>query len=99
MMLKRSYIAALISAVMLFCQSSFAASAKTYQVTGSIVEVNDKVIVVQKGDERWEIAREPDTRVKGNLKVGQKVTVHYRMNATSAEVKSPAASDTKSSKN
>jgi len=35
-----------------------AESAKTYQVTGPVVELNEKTIVVQKGDERWEIARD-----------------------------------------
>ena len=34
-----------------------AAPAKTYHVTGPILELTDKTIVVQKGDERWEIAR------------------------------------------
>jgi hypothetical protein len=81
-------IVAVLSALLLFAQASLGASAKTYQVTGPIVELTDKVIVVQKGDERWEIARNPDTRVKGQLKVGQKVTVHYRMSAASVETKS-----------
>jgi len=89
----RSQIAAIISALLLFCHGSFAATAKTYQVTGPIVELTDKVIVVEKGDERWEIARDPNTKVHGDLKVGQKVTVHYRMTATSAETK-PSADKT-----
>ena len=40
-----------------------------------------------KGDERWEIARDENTKSKGQLKVGQKVTIHYRMTATSVETK------------
>ena len=56
-------------------------------MTGPILELNDKTIVVQKGDERWEIARDESLKTKGNLKVGQKVTVHYRMTATSVESK------------
>ena len=96
---KRKMIA-LLSALLLFVQqSSFAATAKTYQVTGPIVELTDKVIVVQKGDERWEIARDENTKVKGALKVGEKVTVHYRMNAASVDTKAGASgSDLKSSK-
>jgi hypothetical protein len=68
--------------------SSYAApAAKTYQVTGPVLEVTDTKIVVQKGDEKWEIARSADTKVKGELKVGQKVTIEYRMSATAVEVK------------
>ncbi len=66
---------------------AWAQSAKTYQVTGPVLELNDKVIVVQKGTERWEIARDEKTRVDGDLKVGTKVTIHYRMTAVSVEPK------------
>jgi hypothetical protein len=52
-----------------------------------IVELTDKMIVVQKGDERWEIDRTAETKVAGELKVGQKVTVYYRMQATKVETK------------
>ena len=65
----------------------FAAGPNTYQVTGPVLEVNDNAIVVQKGKEKWEIARDKDTKVTGDLKVGEKVTVQYTMKATSIEVK------------
>lgn len=64
-----------------------AAPVKTYQVTGPILELTDTKIVVQKGDEKWEIARSPETKVDGALKVGAKVTIHYVMTAKSVEVK------------
>src|SRR5947207_6555452 len=64
-----------------------AEAAKTYQVTGPILELTDKAIVIKKGDERWEIARDEKTRVEGELKVGSKVTIHYRMIAVSVESK------------
>ena len=64
-----------------------AESAKTYQVTGPVLEVTEKTIVVQKGDERWEVARDEKTRIDGELKVGDKVTIHYRMMAVSVESK------------
>jgi hypothetical protein len=67
-------------------QHAFAAT-KTYQVTGKVLEMNDKMIVVQKGDERWEIAREASTKLNGVVKVGEKVTIHYRMTAVSVESK------------
>ncbi len=66
---------------------ALAAAPKTYQVTGPVLEVRDDVIVVQKGKEKWEIARAADTKVKGDLKVGAKVTIEYRMTATAVEVK------------
>ena len=65
-----------------------AAATKTYQVTGPVLEVRDDAIVVQKGKEKWEIARGPDVKVSGGeLKVGAKVTIEYRMTATTVEVK------------
>ena len=66
---------------------------KKYQVTGKVLEVGDDVIVVQKDDEKWEIAKDAATKVTGTLKVGAKVTIEYRMVAATAEVKEekPAA--------
>ena len=67
--------------------SAFAASAKDYQVTGPILEVSDTMIVVEKGKDRWELARDASTKASGEMKVGDKVTVHYTMTATNIEVK------------
>jgi hypothetical protein len=58
-----------------------------YQWTGSVVEVDNDHIIVQKGDEKWEFAHDKDTKVAGDLKAGAKVTVKYLMKATSIEVK------------
>jgi len=66
---------------------AFAGSIKTYQVTGPVLEVKDDVIVVQKGKEKWEIARDKTTKVTGDLKVGAKVTIQYQMKATEIEAK------------
>ncbi|MCC6608161.1 MAG: hypothetical protein IT515_00610 [Burkholderiales bacterium] len=65
-----------------------AGSAWAYQVTGPVLELTDTRIVVQKGKEKWELARTPDTKVKGDLKVGSQVTVEYSMTAKSVDVKS-----------
>ncbi len=65
----------------------FAAAPKGYQVTGPVLEVTDTMIVVQKGKDRWEVGRDADTKVTGDLKVGAKVTIYYRMVATNVEVK------------
>jgi hypothetical protein len=82
LLLKGLLCAALISSQL------FAAPApKTYQVTGPVLEVTDTKIVVQKDNEKWEIARTPETKVDGTLKVGAKVTIYYTMSAKSVEVK------------
>jgi RNase P/RNase MRP subunit p29 len=65
--------------------------AKTYQVTGPVVELTETMIVVQKGDEKWQVARDKGTKVTGDLKVGAKVTIQYRCVATDVEVKSEKA--------
>jgi hypothetical protein len=56
-------------------------------VTGPILEVNDRMIAVQKGKDRWEISRDSSTKAGGEMKVDDKVTVHYTMTATSIEAK------------
>ena len=71
------------------------AATKTYQVTGPVLEVTDDAVTVQKGKEKWEIARTPDTKVTGELKKGEKVTIEYRMTATSVEVKAGKAAKAK----
>jgi hypothetical protein len=82
----------LIAAASLALSSlTFAAGAKTYQVTGPVLEVNDSMIAVQKGKDRWEINRDSNTKVNGDLKVGEKVTVTYTMSATDVEVKAGKA--------
>jgi hypothetical protein len=74
----------------------FAASPSSYQVTGPIVEVNDSMITVMKGKEKFEVARDSSTKVTGDLKVGDKVTIMYTMTAKEIEVK--AAKTDKSKK-
>lgn len=73
--------------ILVFPALAAAAAVKTYQVTGPVLEVTDSTIVVQKGKDRWELARDKDTNVVGDLKVGNKVTIEYRMTATKVEVK------------
>lgn len=65
----------------------FSPIAFAYQVTGPVLEVTDSKIVIQKGKEKWELARSADTKVKGELKVGSKVTAEYTMSATNVEAK------------
>lgn len=61
--------------------------ADKYQVTGPVAEVTDTKIVVMKGAERFEVSRNADTKVTGDLKVGAKVTIKYVMTAATVDVK------------
>ena len=93
------YALAIAGALQLASVCAYPAEAtKTYQVTGPVLEVTDKVIVVQKGDDRWEIARDAKTKVDGELKVGNKVTIKYRMVAVSVDAGSEKSSGKKQSK-
>jgi hypothetical protein len=77
----------LVAAGSLMLSSAAFGAGKTYQVTGPVLEVNDSMVAVQKGKDRWEIARDGSTKVTGDLKVGAKVTITYTMTATEVEVK------------
>jgi hypothetical protein len=83
--MKRCLLA--LCAVLLLATVSVAAGPVLYQVTGPVLEVRDDAIVVQKGSEKWEIARDKATTIAGDLKVGSKVTVYYTMQASKVEVK------------
>jgi len=76
----------------------FAGPVKTYQVTGPVLEVTDNMIAVQKGKDRWELARDKDTKVTGDLKVGAKVTIEYGMTAAKVEVKEDKKKEDKKKK-
>ena len=82
-------------ALVLVASLALAGPPNTYQVTGPVLELKDDIIAVQKGQDKWEIARGKDTKVTGDLKVGSKVTIEYRMTATAIEVKDAKAKDTK----
>jgi hypothetical protein len=84
---KPSFLGLLCGAAILITSSINAAETKTYQVTGPVLEVTPTTITVQKGDEKWEIARNGKTKITGDLKVGAKVTIYYRMIAAEVEVK------------
>jgi len=89
--IKRSCLAALCAAALLAASSLNAADAKTYQVTGPVLEVTPTTITVQKGNDKWEIARDSKTKTSGDVKVGAKVTIYYTMAATEIEVKDAKA--------
>jgi len=90
-MLNAKVVAAAVMAGAMLAGAAHAGTAKTYQVTGPVVSATDDTIVVMKGKDKWEIARDASTKVTGELKPGAKATIEYRMTATSAEVKDAAA--------
>ena len=65
-----------------------AVSAMAAKVTGSVSEVSPTNVVIKKGRQKLDMARDASTRVEGDLRKGAKVTVEYTMTATSIEVKS-----------
>jgi hypothetical protein len=83
-------LAALPLAALLISGSAFAGAVNTYQVTGPVLETTSDSITVQKGKEKWQIAKDASTKVSGDVKVGDKVTVMYRMTAASIESKGGA---------
>ena len=80
----------LLAALSLALSSAAFAAGKDYQVTGPVLEVTDSMIAVQKGSDRWELAKDSSTKASGEVKVGDKATVHYTMTATSIESKGTA---------
>ena len=84
--MKSSAIIAVASAILGFAIPAGAVGV-TYQVTGPVLEATATKIVIQKDTEKWEIARTPDTKITGEVKVGEKVTVRYTMTAASIEAK------------
>ena len=86
-----------LTAALSLSAAAFAADATpdTYQVTGPITELTDTKIVVMKGKEKFEVARNADTKVTGELKVGAKVTIKYAMTAQTIEAKDDKAKGAK----
>lgn len=77
----------MIAGSMAVTGAAFAGSPSSYQVTGPITAVDDSMITVMKGKEKFEVARDSSTKVTGDLKVGEKVTIKYTMTAKEIEAK------------
>lgn len=89
------FVTTLIGITLFTATTAMAGPTKAYQVTGPVLEVKEDVVVVQKGKEKWEIAKDKDTKVTGDLKVGNKVTIMYTMKAATIEVKADTKKDAK----
>jgi hypothetical protein len=90
-MRKQHWLGFICGAALLAASSLNAADAKSYQVTGPVLAVTPTTITVQKGEDKWEIARDSKTKISGDLKVGAKVTIYYTMVAVEIEVKDAKA--------
>jgi hypothetical protein len=72
--------------------AGMSAAAKSYQFTGTVKSADAGTLIVEKSaKETWTFSTDKDT--KGTPKVGDKVTVYYKMVATEIEAKpaTPAA--------
>lgn len=95
MNLKITWLLAVFSVA--FSGSAVAAGAKTYEVTGTVLEATGSKVTIQKGTERWEIDIDPaTTKGSADLKVGSTVTVTYVMSAMKI---APSASSTAPAEN
>jgi hypothetical protein len=84
-----AFLSTLVLGASLLASPAFAEE-KTYQVTGPVLELSDTAITVQKGKDKWTLARSKATKITGDLKVGSKVTIMYTMTAVSIETKDDA---------
>ena len=60
--------------------------------------MNASMIVVQKGKDRWEIARDASSKIPADVKVGDKVTIDYTMTAKDVVMKPAKTATTKAQK-
>lgn len=81
-------VLAAIAAVQLIVPTVFAQN-PIYQVTGRIVQLNSGMIVVRSGSQRLVILQNKDTKVWGPFRVGDIVTIDYRMVATNIQPVGP----------
>ena len=72
--------------------SAASAAVRTYQVTGPVLEVTDSAIVVQKGSEKWEIARDVATGLRAvhlssrNMLIRGARIDRHRMDSSTADI-------------
>lgn len=82
-----------LAGAMLFATISGFAAQEQYQMTGPVLAVDDTKITIEKEGVSREFARDASTKVMGDLKVGAKATVYYKLVAVSAEVKAAGSAD------
>jgi uncharacterized membrane protein len=89
-MTRLSVIACATAAFILTFIAGGYAATKAYQFTGTVKAVDGTTLTVEKSaKETWTFDTSKDT--KGTAKVGDKVTVYYKMVATEVEAKTTTA--------
>lgn len=58
-----------------------------YQCTGQLREITDNGLTLEKDQEVWQIARDPNTKLGNTVKVGDRVSVQYVVNAVAVDPK------------
>jgi hypothetical protein len=97
-MKRRAWLLAVVAlALVLGFVAGINAAPKSYQFTGTVKSTDGGILTVEKSaTETWTFSTDKDT--KGIAKVGDKVTVYYRMIATEIEVKAATAAAKKPTK-
>ncbi len=78
----------LVATLLPMLHLSAASTAKTYQITGQVVSVTESLIVIQKGETKYELSRKTKTKGVEKAKVGDTITITYHMVAEAVEPKS-----------
>jgi hypothetical protein len=76
----------LVFAFMIIAVTASAAGSKTYMLSGTVTDVKGDVFTVQKDNAKYEMTRDAAAKVNGEIKVGSKVSVAYKMTATTIVV-------------
>ena len=85
-----TFVVVLLALMMMAFVAGGFAAAKSYQFTGVVKAADGGSLTVEKtAKETWQFETSKDT--KGTPKVGDKVTVYYKMVATEIESKPAAA--------
>ncbi len=71
----------------LFFAASALATEHVYQVTGPVHAITGTSITVQKGKAPWTVIRDANTRMTGDVKVGDQVAIKYHMVADTIATK------------
>ncbi len=82
------------ASIILFSASAAMAAPHSYQVTGQVLDISDKSVIISKGKENWEIMRNAESKIPTSVKVGSKVTIEYTMTALEVTDKTPKSADT-----
>lgn len=80
------WLGVIVLTVVMAFYAGVSAAAKSYQFTGTVKSADGGTLVVEKtAKEVWTFST--DSSTKGTAKVGDKVTVYYKMVATEIEAK------------